>query len=175
MTNYSVAFDIGGPANLYGGWWLLIIPMAMALGLVLGQFPRGRKAASSTIYWWLVLVFVGSICLILVVRNFAQGERLQQLEAAGNRIIAEGCLKAFHPADHDMHDDESFEIGNDHFSYNEGDEIAGFHHTHAHGGPINADSRLRVVAVDGEIVRLETKDHACAPAPDVLPSDPTKN
>ena len=166
MTNYNLVFDMGGPWTLYGARFLLIIPAVMALGLAFNWLLSRKNQTRSNRFLWFAFIFCGGISAVLIVHNYAQGDHLRQLAEAGHAVSVEGCLKSFHPADHDGHDAESFTIGNLGFSFNEGDDTAGFHHTQSHGGPIHADSRLKLKSVDGVIVRLEVLDHACLHAPD---------
>jgi hypothetical protein len=168
MTDsYNLAFDLGREANLFGLWTLLVVPAAAALALVLRVVFGSRKLSKSDRYLWIIVVAWGLVDAVLIPINFVKAERLRDAEAAGNAVTVEGCLRHFHAEARGGHEGEQLDLNGALTIYSSDDETPGFHQTEAHGGPIHKDSKIRVTSVFGEIVRLETRDHACPPAPDI--------
>jgi hypothetical protein len=166
MTHgYRLAFDMGQPENLFGLWPLLVLPVGATVGLFFSGFVLNQRRSRRWASGWLFVAFSGTIVVLVLVANLSQGKQLQAAEAAGNAIVTEGCITHFHPADREGHDDEEVEVGARSFSYSDSKETPAFHQSESHGGPIHADSKVRITSVFGEIVRLETQDHACASAP----------
>jgi hypothetical protein len=167
MTNgYSLAFDLGQPENLFGDWTLLIIPVAMALALGLRAKFGGRERPARENFYRGIAAIWGLVAAALIRVDFVKGQQLREAEAAGNAITLEGCLSQFHPESRGGHEGEQIDLSGASISYSSGDQTPGFHQTETHGGPVHKDSKVRVTSVFGTIVRLETWDHACPPAPD---------
>lgn len=110
--------------------------------------------------------------VITLIGNFSANYILRTARSDGSFSVTEGCLQSFHPMPYDGHDTERLGINGRCFSYSDYSLTPAFNHTEAHGGPVHADSRLRVYYVGGSIVRLEVADHACPAAPDVPKGQP---
>jgi hypothetical protein len=78
----------------------------------------------------------------------------------------EGCVQGFHPMGREGHQLERVQVNGQEFDYSDFVLTSGFRQTEAYGGPIHADSRVRLGYVGSDIVRVEVVDHACPRAPD---------
>jgi hypothetical protein len=167
MTDsYNLAFDLGRGANLFGFWTLLVVPAVAALALVL-RWVFGRRKLSKNDRWlWVIVVAWGLGDAVLIPVNFVKAEQLRDAQAAGNAVTVEGCLRHFHAEARGGHEGEHLDLNGASIIYSFDDETPGFHQTETHGGSIHRDSKIRLTSVFGQIVRLETRDHACPPAPD---------
>ena len=65
------------------------------------------------------------------------------------------------------HDSERLLVGGLAFEYSDYIATPAFNNTESHGGPIHADSRVRIGYVGTDIVRVETIDNVCPRAPEI--------
>jgi len=132
-------------------------------------FPEwGREGLRKSLLFWFVPSFFSVIILGSVVGTIVENTDLTDAERRGETVITEGCLKSFHSMSRLVgHDVERLEIGNEAFSYSDSVYTAAFHQPEVAGGPIHADSRVRIQSIGTKIVRLEVADHACPFAPDL--------
>ena len=64
------------------------------------------------------------------------------------------------------HDVEKIEVDGHIFTYSDYISTPAFHITESHGGPIHADSKVRLAFSGQDIVRVEVQQKACPKAPD---------
>ena len=76
-------------------------------------------------------------------------------------------MQGFHPMPFEGHDEERIRVNGEGFSYTDYDLSPRFHNSEGHGGPIHADSAVKVWFEGNNIVRLAVSDHACPIAPDI--------
>jgi hypothetical protein len=164
-TGYRLAFDLGGPLNLYGMWPLLIVPVVGTLALLLKSNRGGTQEATSDRYLWGVIAVWTIISVILIVLNFVRAQQLLAARSRGDGVV-EGCLTRFHPEIRGGHEGEQLDLNGTTLTYSFDDETPAFHRTETHGGPVHRGSRIKANVVNGHIIRLETIDHGCPVAPD---------
>ena len=79
--------------------------------------------------------------------------------------LVEGCLDGFTPSTSAGHTPDQIEVGGQSFSYSDNMVTGGFNTTEISGGPIHADTWVRLFVVRCLIVRVDAIQHACPPAP----------
>ncbi len=92
--------------------------------------------------------------------------------------VVDGCLQAFVPSPIPGHSPDTIRVGGREFSYDDYVEVIGFHQTENGGGPIHADTWVRLFLVGDAIVRVDAVQKACPTAPPTLatpggPATPT--
>lgn len=97
--------------------------------------------------------------------------RLVAAYRAGEYRVVEGCLSGFHPSTSEGHTPDVIRVGGHVFSYSDNIDARGFHETEISGGPIHADTWVRLFVVGdqlfpvhGHIVRVDVAQRACPPA-----------
>ena len=169
--SYQTAFDISqGPLRFEP---FLGIPLLLtAVGALLVFAPRlmntllpgGVKGPARIVFSWFYFLFAATLSVIFLASYYTPYFSLRRTLETGQAAVTEGCLQAFHPMPMEGHQDEWFQVSGKTFSYSDYAITPAFRQTESHGGPIHADSRVRIHAVDGNIARLEVIDHACPPA-----------
>jgi hypothetical protein len=136
----------------------------LRMGSMLGPAPPGYMLRSIALR-----LFPFSLAGAGFVFALYIGQYLPLLNArlAGRYQVAEGCLTSFRSASNDTESDK-IQLANHTFTY-ANFENPSFGQTESHGGPIHADSRVRLGFVGSKIVRVETIDEDCPSASDVLP------
>lgn len=129
--------------------------------------PRGPKGTARKIFSWFYFLFSAFMTVTFLVSTVGESNRLRAAQKSGAVAVTQGCLQAFHPMPVSGHDTERLKINGQTFAYSDYIITRAFHQTESHGGPVHADSKLKVSHVDGDIVRLEVADHACPTAPDI--------
>jgi hypothetical protein len=109
-----------------------------------------------------------------IVEDIRNTSAIRKAVRAGKFRTIEGCLDYFRPgAPHGTKStsgNEEWSVGGVVFSYGAGEVRPAFHAVSTAGGPVQADSRVRVSFVENpgwtrnEIVKLELDTHACPPA-----------
>jgi len=101
---------------------------------------------------------------------FWLGQYLVLLDARleGRFRVAEGCLAAFHPSSGASRlDTDRIQVAGHTFAYPSPLwRMASFNQAESEGGPIHADSRVRLAFVGDSIIRFETIDQDCPQAAD---------
>lgn len=129
----------------------------------MGRRPEGPMGRAFRWFWFLF----GSLVAGVFVISYATGRvQLLQAERSGRLEVAEGCLTAFHPMPYEGHQDEVIVVAGKTFVYSDYRDGVGFGKTESHGGPIHADTRVRLAFRGDYIARVEVQPHACPPAPD---------
>jgi hypothetical protein len=178
--DFAVVFDLAaGPDR----WlWTRVVPLLLVVvGFGLAVMPRsildqlfhGRLGGLvGRAFGVVFFVFAASVAGIDAHFHFSRLARLTDLERTHRLTFLAGCLQGFHPMPEGGHEDELVKVGGKEFSYSDFDESSpAFNNSESHGGPIHADSAVRVWYAGNDIVRLEVRDHACPRAPD-LPQQP---
>jgi len=170
---YHVAFDLSAEPLLPSP--AIFIPLALTCvgaalvfqpDLMRQVMPGGLQGPARRIFSWVFFLFTGLLTVAFAVVPYVQGQKLREAEMSGDTRVAEGCLQAFHPMPATGHDMERLRLDGQTFTYSDFVLVPGFHQSQASGGPIHADSRLRLTHVGPNIVRVEVADHACPAAPD---------
>jgi len=177
---FKEVFDLAKMPDRWRVFSLFIITIP-ALALALAIAPRrfhdfldriplqGITGLPRRIFALFVFTFSSLILWGAGYDHFRQVENDLALERSGNLSLVEGCLQSFHPMPADGHENERILVNGKAFSYSDFDESTpGFNNTLSHGGPIHADSAVRIHYVGNTIVKLAVRDHACRPAPDLL-------
>ena len=137
-----------------------LIVLALAVGLRrTSSFPAawGPLAGTLAMATGALALAVGSIASGGLLLEYA---RLQSAVRANTIEIITGCLSGFAPAK-DRNGDDLALFGRRIVTYGERSRPFGFHTTEMAGGPIHADSSVRLVLVGNTIVRAEVEQHAC--------------
>ena len=82
--------------------------------------------------------------------------------------IVEGRLDRYHCKISGTHDTLPVKLDRNSFEYSNIFVTAALHNSASPGGPIHADSKMRVAFVGNDVVRLDVQQHAYNPAPDFL-------
>jgi hypothetical protein len=106
-------------------------------------------------------ILVATVFLVITLGDYVH---LRNAYKSGRYDVVMGCLAAYKPAMPGGHGDEVFNIQGREFSYSSSQITNAFHKPNADGGPVAADSWVRLFAVDSKIVHLETASHACPAA-----------
>jgi hypothetical protein len=175
MGGYRLAFDVGSRTHHFEAWTapLIILPCVFFILAITPQmyvdriFNRGLKGAAGKAFSIIGFLFSASIAAFVLVGHSGLGEELKTAEKRGAYSVAEGCLEAFHAMPVDGHDNERLRVAGHYFEYSDFMMTPAFNNTESHGGPIHADSKVRISFIDDEIIRLEVIDHACPKAPDL--------
>jgi hypothetical protein len=163
---YRLVYDLSQVTAAQPNWaWLLfpLAPIAVVVLLPAHMVSRGPRSR------WLRLAF--GVVFMAIWAWFhldqigGQNHQLRDLRAQAHRATAmEGCLQGFHAMPAGGHDHERIVLNGRCLAYTDFTSGAGFHQSESHGGPVHADSRVRLSQVDGVITRLEVIDHACPAA-----------
>lgn len=168
---YRTVFDAATPNAGFSPF--MLIPLVLAgVGALLVFMPKtmerllpnGPKGAARTVFSWFYFLFSSTMSVLVIGGYFVGSDELRQGLESGQAVVSEGCLETFHPMPEAGHDDERIRVGGRLFTYSDYVLTSGFNQSESHGGPIHADSRVRIHAVGDTIARLEVIDHACPPA-----------
>lgn len=180
MASFREVFDLATSPDRWQALLpiMLIVPtFLLALAIIPKRFQEfldrlpmhGLTGAAGKIFAVIAFVFSSLILGMAGYDHFRQVKDYLALERSGNLSVVEGCLQAFHPMPSEGHDEERIIVNGKAFSYSDFDESTpGFNNTSSHGGPIRADSAVRIHYVGNTIVKLAVKEHACANAPDLM-------
>jgi hypothetical protein len=194
LIPYRLVFDVvrtSGPVEVgfvaFGS--LLAVVLVALLALATFRIVRPEKLPP----WlskrpdrrgigWFTIVFLVLLCAgvgLAVAREVTRGEELKYRTNTGAYSTLEGCLSAFHPGrpggGRSIDSDERWVLHDHEFDYGQGEIRYAFHTTEPEGGPVHADSAVRVSFINDDfyqrddIVRLDVADHACARAQDPGP------
>lgn len=173
LQPYRVAFDLSAqPFSPSPGILIPLVLTCFGAALVfqpdlMKQFmPGGVQGEARRIFSWAFFLVAGLVTVAFAAFPYAQDKKLRAAEKSGAVHVAEGCLQAFHPMPSAGHDMEHFKLDGHTFTYSDFVLVPGFHQSEASGGPIHADSRVRLHYVGTNIVRVDVVDHACPSAPD---------
>lgn len=174
QDQYEVVFDLSNRPFVFEDWMipLIVLPL-VGLILVLAPqpivdkiFTRGPKGLAGKLFAWVFFVFCSAVSTIWLFTSVTERASLRSAMNSGNFEIFEGCLQRFHAMPNEGHDTERIQIAGRTFEYSDFIITQGFRTTEAHGGPIHADSRVRLTVVGDDIVRVEVKPHSCPMAPE---------
>jgi hypothetical protein len=128
------------------------------------QPPMFAKVGGGTMF-----LFCAAISISWAVNHATQLKTFRTLARENRLAFVEGCLQGFHPMPAGGHDDERIAVAGKRFAYSDYDMSSPrFNNTSARGGPIHADSAVRIWYEGDSILRLMVSDHACPPAPDIV-------
>jgi hypothetical protein len=173
VHGYQLAFDL---ATANDRWLSGMLPMLIlpALGLVLVVTPqrivdriltRGPKGRAGKAFALIFFLSSAGLETVVALDHFSQ---LRAMERNSSLAFVEGCLQGFHPMPASGHDDERVQVRGIRFSYSDYDESTpAFNNTESHGGPIHADSAVKIWYAGNSIVKLAVSNHACPNAPDI--------
>ena len=177
IDNYVTVFDIMQVKKISIFSYDLIIPIISFIAILIPSrildklgpswLPRGLTGFPGKVL--VSLVFLGSTAALVTATssNNRQLEELQAGERKNQLVFTEGCLQAFHPMPFNGHENERIAVGNHTFEYSDYGGPVGFNNTESHGGPIHADSAVKIWYSDtGAIAKLSVRSHACPVAPD---------
>lgn len=174
--DYRLVFDIAAHPTGLGGF--ILVPLVFTgIGALLvfkpalmqRLLPRGPQGRARTAFAWVYFLFSVTVTLAFLASHLSAQRRLQSALTNGTASVVEGCLDAFHPMPAHGHETERLWLKGRCLAYSDFIATPGFNHTEVRGGPVHADSGVRITHADGVILRLEVRDHACPPAPDIEP------
>jgi hypothetical protein len=128
-----------------------------------------RQGADHRYYYRVLSLIFIPLAIALVSLSsyslFFQQRALVDKFKNGQYSIVSGCLQNFSPSKSAGHTPDRVKVGGKTFVYSDNDENGGYHQTEISGGDIHADSKVVLYVVDGVIMRLDIRQHACADAP----------
>lgn len=152
---------------------LFILPVVGLLLVIVPQkiidriLPNGPKGMAGKLLALCFFVFTSFAAGNWLLSHNEQASALKSAERTGHLSVVEGCLQHFHPMPQTGHDEEQIEVGGQVFTYSDYIETTpAFNRTESHGGPIHADSKVRLAFSGNEIVRVEVQQKACPAAPE---------
>jgi hypothetical protein len=174
-TAYQLVFNLADQSVLPGPWILIPVVLTGVGALLVFRpalmqviMPGGLQGTPRRLFSWFFFLFAGFMTLVVLISTIGASSRLRSDQRRGHASITEGCLQGFHPMPASGHDTERLRINGLQFAYSDYIITPGFHQTESHGGPVHADSRLRLTYIGPDIVKLEVADHACPAASDTL-------
>lgn len=174
MHDYNLNFDIASNSIQLHVWMipLVILPVVGAClvflpKLMLTILPSGIKGEARTVFSWFFFLFSTAISTIWLFSHTTTYLQLRHARITDQFQTVEGCLQGFHPMPETGHDTERLLVGGRAFAYSDYQPTPAFNKTESHGGPIHADSRVRLGYVGSDIVKVETIDNVCPRAPDI--------
>jgi hypothetical protein len=174
--DYKLVFDVAtSPDRWLSTLWPMLILTAVGLALVIIPqrivdriFSRGPKGPLGKMFAIVFFLFAAAFTVSAATDHFSQLKEVKAREKAGRLEFVEGCLQSFHPMPEGGHENEKIRVNGTDFAYSDFDESTpAFNNTGSHGGPIHADSAVRIWHFGNEILRVEVGDHACPSAPDL--------
>ncbi|MCB2088518.1 MAG: hypothetical protein R3E18_04320 [Sphingomonadaceae bacterium] len=168
---FTLAFDLTRwPDFWFAGVWPLYLFPAI---LLLANLLEWRRALpEEPVMRWLIYGYRALLALLLAgviviaVVQFLERSRLRALLAQGEADFVAGCLDYYHPMPEAGHDRETVALGGRIFRHSDFRLHAAFNNTASNGGPIHADSEVRLWYSGSKILRAEVKPNACPAAPD---------
>lgn len=111
------------------------------------------------------------------ISSYSSYRRHQDLRAGNGCTVVEGPVENFVPMPYTGHAQESFTVTGVKFAYSDYIVTDGFNQTASHGGPIRADSHVRICydPTTHEILKLEIKDFNAAALPPAKVIEPIAN
>lgn len=150
---------------------LLAVLVAWGAGMFGRPLPRPMRSA----IWFLVPIslVLGSVMLFGTVQSLMRENAVAAAVKLGKLKTVKGCLDHYENSvgsSRGYSSHEHWRVEGVEFDYSLGESGTGFHTPAADGGPMRADSRVRVTYAalgknSNPIVRLEVIDHGCPPAP----------
>jgi hypothetical protein len=104
------------------------------------------------------------VATVFLVTTLGDYIHLRNAYRSGRYDIVAGCLTSYRSAHPGGHGDEVLNIQGREFSYSSSEITNAFHKPNVDGGPVAADSWIRLFSVGPQIVHLETASHACPAA-----------
>lgn len=172
---YKIAFDLGHQPTTWDGGVipLFILPVIGLVLVIVPQktidqiLPNGPKGMAGKLFAWFFFLFTSFVAGSWLLGHEEQVSTLTAAEKTGQLSVVEGCLQHFHAMPQTGHDEEKIEVDGHVFTYSDYDlSTGGFNTTESHGGPIHADSRVRLAFSGDVIVRVEVQQKACPAAPE---------
>lgn len=173
MQGYKLNFDVASGMR-FEIWMLplVILPLVGACLVFLPKttsklLPHPAQGSWRTAFSWFYFIFSSTISIVWIISHTGTYLQLRNSVVTNSVKTVEGCLQGFHPMPEGGHDTERLLVDGLSFSYSDYLATPGFNKTESHGGPIHADSRVRIGYFGPDIVKVETIDHACPHAPDI--------
>jgi hypothetical protein len=165
----------------------------VAIGLVIVLFPKIINALGipnrnfipklNAVYRYSVLGFAILWTVAVFYGTYSQYLRHKALVQQNGCRVVEGSVEHFVPMPYNGHALESFSVAGVSFKYSDFNITDAFNNTSSHGGPIKADSYVRICydPTENAILRLEirdfkgeVKDYSRMPSVLSRPPDPSK-
>lgn len=124
-------------------------------GICVVIMHRSERAWSA----WLFLAITTILTVVFTVVPMSTYIEYRRVLASGSYETVEGRVEAFTPMPRGGHANESFTVQDMEFVYSDYTNSPVFHQTAVNGGPVREGAYLKVLHVDGSILRLEV----CAP------------
>jgi hypothetical protein len=169
---YQTVFDLTKrPSLIHPLYWFFAI--FVFAGIMLSCFAwfackgkvRGRYGLSCFAAVWVLF------CGYIIVVDTRDNAQIRTAVETGNLQTVDGCLQYFRPGlpygSKGTDGDEDWGVDGVDFSYGAGEVRPAFHAVSTAGGPVHADSRVRVSYTmspayhRAEIIKLEVAPHAC--------------
>lgn len=171
-SGFLLAFDVRtSPDGWYAEVWpFLLLPLlGLATALLANRLPpifSPRSPAARRLVGGVLFALLLPLEGLVAYLHFNKMQAYRAIMDEGKAERVEGCLDYFHPMPASGHEYEIIALAGKSFTYSDFDLTMPFTNTEAHGGPIHADSAVRIWHHRGAILRLEVSQRACPPAPD---------
>jgi len=143
--------------------------MSVFVAVVLIINRRSKRVREGRDIGKAILVVIGALgCLFTSAFVAIVGMRLNSVASdldSKRYLLSEGCLSRFVPSVAIGHTPDEIEVAGRNFEYSDNSENGGFHQTEISGGPIHANTWVRIYAVGSTIGRLDVVQGICPPAP----------
>jgi hypothetical protein len=160
-TGYRTWEPVGmGLRFLAIGGTLLVAPLFLRKLKVsyVGFEKKGYQAFS-----WIFFVFALLWTVGVFVSTFSGYRKFKDMLMSGSCNTVEGKVENFDPMPHSGHKHESFTVNGVNFAFSDYVVTGAFNNTKSHGGPITADSYVRICYAPEEgrnhILRLEIRGY----------------
>lgn len=164
---YDVARSGFGATGLPDGMWVLPAIAIISLFVLctgwpkpIGRYYRDRPFSMAFGILWSVAIL--GFSLIAIIGMASQSSELEHsYKTVGTKMVS-GCVDRFHAGQEGRGNTfDMIDVGGHEFTYSDADVEPGFHHIETLGGPIHADSWVKLNYIGDHIVRVEVADHAC--------------
>jgi hypothetical protein len=134
----------------------------VALGLGFAMYPgRARDAQTQKIFAFVLAGFAAVLGVVLSASAVVDYAHVASDYRAHRYQVVAGCLGRFTRSTSEGHTPDVITVAGRTLSYADNEETFGFHTTEISGGPIHADTWVRLFLVDDVIARLDVAQHAC--------------
>ncbi len=139
----------------------------VALGLGFAIHPKSAQHTQTLTRFALVMAGCAAVLgVALSASDVVDYRRVASAYQAHRYQVVAGCLTRFVRSTSEGHTPDAITVAGRTLSYADSEETFGFHTTEISGGPIHADTWVRLFLVDDVIARLDVAQHACPRAPE---------
>ncbi len=149
MPQYQLIFNAAD--FQVNNWTFMPVPLILTVvGIFLIKFSGKPKVTwysnwpPHPIFAWFFFLFVASISVVIIGLQVNQWLEIRAAVAQHNYHVVNGPVQDFKPMPREGHAEESFSVSGVRFSYSDFEVTQGFRNTEAYGGPIHANSRVRL-------------------------------